>query len=1307
MRGDNFDVKGFPCLHPTGRFGLHYERDIKVPDQMYFVQRLLNRDQRFAKNIPYLFMAHQKVEREMLEKQINVSGLRGSLGTNSEVTQLHDSFSVFQKIAGSPKYWQVARSELIAKVQQLGPFHAFFTLSCAEMRWIEVYISVLRDLGITGLEITHGKDGNWNGLDAEVLVIDDTLDKALPILDYLKEKKLCKNKTLMNYIVLITRIFDDRVKSFLKNIVMKSGENEPNFRYYSYRIEFQARGLPHVHGVLWLDIEWLIDWLEKQWREMKNNDNKLSKSNWWENKENEYKAGKVGFNLDEEIDRKMVAKLIDEMISCEIPSEEEDKELNEFVPLLQKHRHTDTCFKKSKINCRFGFPKLPSEETLVAIPIDEKFPEMSKERKKKKLEKYTSILEKAKIILSDKNLDPKMTFEKFYEQLETTKEKYMEAVSTTKQGKVIVLERRIAEVWINNYNPLWLKCWNANMDLQFAIDEYAIITYVVSYVGKDETGMTKFLKDVLKNTKGLPIESQMKALKTAWLDHRQIGSSETVYRILPGLHLKDSNITCIFVASGFPENRASFFKKVSEEDSKFEKNDEESDDEDVEPHAKKIKLANRDGTYQQKTTVHDRYAMRPKVLEEMCLAQFAVSYKPTSKVPEKTVFNSDHSSEESSNMKVYSSEEVQVELPKYIDLKIYGFGYMRAREFEAVLRIHNSSKKKEHHEQFYAELLLYYPWRDEVNCLKRNDADECEKLYHTNFDKIIQRNKEKLCPYQSVAELSTDVEELEKMIKEKPSHIYDMIDSQMVQDDEDDDFEGIQDDVEFTARNPDGLVEEPKKYSNTFESKFKHLVVPDDYDLLEMTRKLVPEQLQGLSKVIKYCKDVKRNSKNINHAVNPLRLIIQGGSGSGKSSVLRCSSLHAEKILRKAGDKIDKPHVLICAPTGCAAKNVDGATLHSVFDFNFGNEHVPLKDKKLAIARDLLSELKLIIIDEISMVKADMLYQLHMRLCEIFQEDEVFAGIGMVFVGDLLQLKPIKGVYPFDEPSNSHFSAYHDVNPLWKLFEVIDLRENHRQGDAKEWVEELNNIRKGNVTEKAEQMLRDRLIKPPDDKKGNKASRLSRKRKFKKKQVFEDKGEIEDLTTTHLFYTNDEVNKHNAKMLNTLETSVVEIASHEPGKARSRVKHGCIDSTSFEKDLKIKVKARVMLIFNINVLDGLVNGSLGNVVGIETKMDGSVEFIIVAFDDQNSGIIQRQKYPSLSAKYREQNGTPIKRWKLEYDRTSKNGKKHSAKSWVEQFPMRLAWAITVHKIQGQTIPKGSKLVVHWHQKLQKGMAYVM
>ena len=98
------------------------------------------------------------------------------------------------------------------------------------------------------------------------------------------------------------------------------------------------------------------------------------------------------------------------------------------------------------------------------------------------------------------------------------------------------------------------------MDVQLAFDTYSLITYIISYIGKDETNLTRHLMECLKQVKGKPMYEQMKALKLCFVTHRQIGASEAVYRILPGLHLKDSNITCIFVVTGFPENRQLFFK---------------------------------------------------------------------------------------------------------------------------------------------------------------------------------------------------------------------------------------------------------------------------------------------------------------------------------------------------------------------------------------------------------------------------------------------------------------------------------------------------------------------------------------------------------------------------------------------------------------------------------------------------------------------------------------------------------------------------------------------------------------------------
>ena len=136
LRQIDGDVKAFPKHYPSGKYGINYPRKYKLTNQMFFNQRLLNADERFSKDNLYVFMASTFIEQEQLEKQINISGMRGSSkpGADGEtVVKLQDLFSVFKSIKGTPKYWQTAKYELIAKVKQLGPFHLFFTFSCGEM----------------------------------------------------------------------------------------------------------------------------------------------------------------------------------------------------------------------------------------------------------------------------------------------------------------------------------------------------------------------------------------------------------------------------------------------------------------------------------------------------------------------------------------------------------------------------------------------------------------------------------------------------------------------------------------------------------------------------------------------------------------------------------------------------------------------------------------------------------------------------------------------------------------------------------------------------------------------------------------------------------------------------------------------------------------------------------------------------------------------------------------------------------------------------------------------------------------------
>ena len=120
----------------------------------------------------------------------------------------------------------------------------------------------------------------------------------------------------------------------------------------------------------------------------------------------------------------------------------------------------------------------------------------------------------------------------------------------------------------------------------------------------------------------------------------------------------------------------------------------------------------------------------------------------------------------------------------------------------------------------------------------------------------------------------------------------------------------------------------------------------------------------------------------------------------------------------------------------------------------------------------------MLIIDELSMMKADMLYQLDLRLKELKQNTEVaFGGISVLLFGDVLQLKPVMAPFIFQQPKCADYQLPHTIDPLWQKFQVILLTENHRQGEDKTYAELLNRIRTGNHTEHDCNVLQQRVRK--------------------------------------------------------------------------------------------------------------------------------------------------------------------------------------------------------------------------------------
>ena len=123
------------------------------------------------------------------------------------------------------------------------------------------------------------------------------------------------------------------------------------------------------------------------------------------------------------------------------------------------------------------------------------------------------------------------------------------------------------------------------------------------------------------------MKEKLEHLRKCYITNRQIGLSEAVYRLIPSMTLKFSTVTCIFVSTGFPENRSQFLKRVAEEN------------EDQMNKSNLIGIDGSEGLFEKSVTMHERYAGRPVALNNICLAQFAVSYVLTDKFPKNVEMN--------------------------------------------------------------------------------------------------------------------------------------------------------------------------------------------------------------------------------------------------------------------------------------------------------------------------------------------------------------------------------------------------------------------------------------------------------------------------------------------------------------------------------------------------------------------------------------------------------------------------------------------------------------------------------------------
>lgn len=374
-------------------------------------------------------------------------------------------------------------------------------------------------------------------------------------------------------------------------------------------------------------------------------------------------------------------------------------------------------------------------------------------------------------------------------------------------------------------------------------------------------------------------------------------------------------------------------------------------------------------------------------------------------------------------------------------------------------------------------------------------------------------------------------------------------------------------------------------------------------------------------------------------------MFITGRAGTGKSTLL------------KRFIKGTKKNVVLLAPTGIAALNVGGKTINSFFQFPPEIIHKDrIKDNHYSNAkRDIFREIEMIIIDEISMVRVDLIDGIDFVMRQFRNPNKPFGGVQMVFFGDLHQLPPVtndgtrmkfidKGSERWVEPriyfddiyKGTYFFNYY-TRPSWlKDLKYYELTKNFRQNEKeeKEFIKILNAVR--------ENKMSDKLLKTLNKQCTN---------------VFEDE--------IHLCSKNATADNINSTKLAALQTNEHRYNAILTGSFTEETNR----DTKYpaEKELVLKVGAKIMMI-KTDASNRWVNGDIGKII----KLGDNEIVVTIKGIDYN---VEKENWEDIEYEY-------VK------PTTGRRGKlKTKVVGTFEQFPVRLAWAVTIHKSQGLTFDK--------------------
>ena len=506
---------------------------------------------------------------------------------------------------GSPSYFEKAKKDLFAMIRQLGPASLFCSFSSAETRWIHL-------LRILGQVVDHKQ------------YTDDELEN----LNWEEKCRLIQSDP-----VTCARHFDFQISQFLRNFLLSPASPVGSISDWFYRVEYQQRGSPHIHMLIWLK-----------------------------------DAPQFGTDSDAK-----VTSYIDHIITCQKPKDNE--ELLKLVA-RQVHRHSHTCRKNTKRECRFNYPQPPMRQTEILYPLDT---DVAKTETKKHEDTWKSI----KLYLDDIKEGEDISFDELLLKLKVTEENYLLAIRSSINTPTVFLKRNPNELRINNYNPACLSAWRANMDIQYVLDVYACAVYIVNYISKAQKGMSKLLRQACTEARegNSNIKQQVRDIGSKFVNNVEISAQEAVYIVLQ-LPMRKASREVIFINTSPPEDRVELLKPLN-------------DIKDMEDDCEEIYTGG----------LLKRYSKRPIRFEHVTLADWAAWYdscgKPyakqsneldTDNLPVKTSLTNNDDDNESTN-----------KLPSKL----------KKRTKARIIRSCWFNKEKEPEKHYRELIMLFTPWRNE------------------------------------------------------------------------------------------------------------------------------------------------------------------------------------------------------------------------------------------------------------------------------------------------------------------------------------------------------------------------------------------------------------------------------------------------------------------------------------------------------------------------------------------------------------------------------------------------------------------